>query len=101
MLLDRVVDRYSRDNERALASARANLNMILANAHHLLKARKGAEKLKAARDFDAMLKRGEDLTPGQMSYIDGILESMWDGAGYESVNVHHDKPKGQLRHPKN
>ena len=101
MPLRRVCDRCEPESpELAVASARASLDMILANTRHLLRVRKGAEKLKAAQDFDAMLKRGEDLTPGQLSYIDGILEAVWDGAGYESVNVHHDKPRFSMRNPK-
>lgn len=100
-LLERRVDKFQRESpDLVLAAIRANLNMILANAKHLLKVRNGAVKLKAAQDFDAMLKRGEDLTPGQRSYIEGILESVWDGAGYESVNVHHDKPRFSMRNPK-
>jgi hypothetical protein len=101
MPLERRVDRFARESpELALASARANLNMILANTRHLLKVRKGEEKLKAAQDFDAILKRGDDLTPNQMSYIEGILEAVWDGAGYPSANVHHDKPRFSMRNPK-
>lgn len=99
-LLDRITERYSNDKDQALASARAQLNMILANTKHLLKVRGGADKLKAAQDFDVMLKRGEDLTPGQRSYIEGILEAVWDGAGYDSVNVHYDKPRFSMRNPK-
>jgi hypothetical protein len=100
MLLDRVVSRFEKSEEQALATARVQLDMILANTKHVLKVRNGEEKLKAAQDFAAMLNLGEGLTPGQLSYIDGIYEAMWSGAGYESINVHHDKPKGQLRHPK-
>ena len=100
MPLDRVIDRFEKSEELALGTARVQLDMVLANEKHLLKVRNGAEKLKAARDFDEMLKRGEGLSPGQLNYIDGIYEAMWRGAGHESIVTHHDKPKGMLRHPK-
>lgn len=101
MLLERRIDKFEKESpELVLASARAKLDMILANAKHLLKVRNGAVKLQAAQDFDRMIRRGEDLTSSQLSYIDGILEAVWAGAGYESINVRHDKPKGLLRHPR-
>jgi hypothetical protein len=100
MGLDHFVDRFERSETQAVNTARVQLDMILANEDRVLKLRNGAEKVKAARDFDALLKSGERLTPGQRNYIDGIYEAMWKGAGFDSVNAHHDKPKGQLRHPR-
>jgi hypothetical protein len=100
MPLDRVIDRFERSEELAMGTARVQLDMVLVNEEYLLRIRGGFEKLKAAKDFDAMLKRGESLTPGQLSFVEGIYEAMWRGAGYTSINVHHDKPKGQLRHPR-
>jgi hypothetical protein len=98
--IDRIADRFERSETQAVNTARVQLDMILANEDCVLKVRNGAEKVKAARDFDALLKHGEALTPGQLSYIDGIYEATWKGAGFDSVNAHHDKPTGTLRHPK-
>jgi len=95
--VDRFLDRFERSETQALNTARVQLDMILANEDRVLKVRNGAEKVKAARDFDALLKRGEMLTPGQLSYVDGIYEAMWRGAGYDSVNLHIDKKGKGLR----
>jgi len=96
----RISSRFERSETQARNTARVQLDTILANADHLLKVRSGDVKLKAARDFDAMAKRGESFSPGQYSYIDALYESMWKGMGMESMNTHHDKPRGNLRHPK-
>jgi hypothetical protein len=43
----------------------------------------------AAKSFSAMIKRGEQLTPNQMSYVDGIYERVMDNLGFGGAkNIH-------------
>lgn len=100
MPLDRLIDRFERNTQQAQRSAKEQLKIILSNAAHLLKVRNGQKKLSDAREFQAIVERGGTLSPGQLSYIDGIYEATMKGAGFDSVNSHHDKPRGTLRFPK-
>ena len=100
MSVDRLTSRFQRSTTEPRILARGKLDFVLANQGALLSVRNGQKKLQAARDFDSLLRHGEDLTPGQYNYIDGIVESTWEGAGYESIKRHHDKPKAVLRYPK-
>lgn len=93
-------DRFERSITQATESARWNLKIILANKKALLALRGGEKRYRDAEDLYRQLERGEMLTPKQFAYIDGIYESMWRGAGMDSVRTHHDRPRATLRHPK-
>lgn len=99
MGVDRLHSRFDRGKGIVAGTVRVQLDTILSNEEHLLKVRRGADKLAAAKEFDAMLERGETLSPGQVDYIDKIYEATWKGAGYESFSPFF-KPKSGLRHPK-
>ena len=58
--------------------------------HALGRVRGGYQKQQAAHSFEDRLKRGEELTPNQLSYIDGIYESVMKGMGLPSVGVKSD-----------
>lgn len=97
MPLDRRFDKYESDRRQADVSVRANLDFILQNLTHLRKVDRNGRMENAARSFKAMLDNGEELTPGQRSYTEGIYEKVWRGAGYDSVNVHADKKRRGLK----
>jgi hypothetical protein len=101
----RGVDRISspvfrRNPEQAQASAKVNLALVLANPEAVLAVRNGERLLEQAKRIDADIKRGEPFREWWYDAIEKLYEKMWKGAGYGSINVHHDKPRATLRHPK-
>ena len=89
---------FERNHAQAQRSAREQLRIILANADTLRRAKKGAQMLEAATSFEAILKRGERLTPSQLSYVDGIYEQVMKCAGFESVGLHTDRKRKGSRY---
>lgn len=95
-------DQLEYDN--AFKSAKFKLEFALDNEDALLSVRGGEGCLKAAEDFwDRMLliEKGqstEQFTPAMFSYIDGIYEKTWKGAGEQSVGRHIDKKRKGLRY---
>jgi hypothetical protein len=84
---------YQQEVDRAMASAREQLRIILANEKYLLRVRNGAKKLADARDFSERLAKGEELTPNGLSYIDGLYEKMFEGSGLPAAKLHIDKKR--------
>jgi hypothetical protein len=84
--------------ERAVKNARHKLQFILDNESALLRVRNGRKKLDDAIDFWDRIERGDDMTPGMISYIDGIYEKTCQGLGLPHMNVHIDKKRKGLRY---
>lgn len=97
MGLQQIRDSYSSDKDRAQRGARELLKYIVANIKHLKNVDRSGHKQKAVMDFQRMIERREEFTPGQLNYIDGLWESVMKGANYESVNIHVDKKRKGLR----
>ena len=97
MPLERRYDRYESDRRQADASLRWQLDFILQNLGHLRKVDRNGRMEKAAMDFDEAIKRGEELTPGQRNYCDGIYEKVMLGAGFPAVSKHIDKKRRGLK----
>jgi hypothetical protein len=81
------------EEERALKTARMQLEFILANLVHLRKVDRGQKREIAAVRFNEMVERGEELTPNQLSYVDGIYEKTMAGAGMDACDLHVDKKR--------
>jgi hypothetical protein len=90
-------DHFSNDHDRAHRTARVQMEFVIENIHHLRKVDRDGRAEKAARSFLVLLKNGESLNPGQLSYADGIYEQTMKGAGFPSVNVHADKKRRSLK----
>lgn len=90
-------DRFESDRRVADGSIRIQLDVVLANLHHLRKVDKRGRMEQAAHDFDAALKRGDELTPAQRNYVDGIYEKTMSGAMLPSVTRHIDKKRRGLK----
>ena len=90
-------DRFESDRRTADATIRMQLQFVLSNLHHLRKVDKNGRMENAAVEFEAAIKKGEELTPGQRSYIDGIYEKTMLGAGLPAVNLHADRKKRGLK----
>jgi len=88
---------FSHGQDQAQKSAKAQLEVIMANLKHLETVRNGSELCKRAREFNDMVKRNVKLSPGQLIFVDGIYEKMWKGAGYESCTLRIDKKRKGLR----
>lgn len=89
--------RFDHGQELAQKSAKAQLLVIMANLHHLNKVRKGPELCHRARLFNEKVNRDEKLSENELSFVDGIYEKVWKGAGYESCTLHIDKKRKGLR----
>ncbi len=89
---------FDKGRATAQSSAKESLLIISENEDHLLEVRNGRKHIEAARNFRQMIERGEQLTPRQLSYVDGILEMCYKGAGHESVNLHVDKKRRSLKY---
>jgi hypothetical protein len=90
-------DRFSSDKEQADASLKSQLDFILANVDHLRTLNRGKKMEQAARSFKILLAEGENLTPGQRSYCEGIYETVMRAAGLEGVDRHVDKKRRSLK----
>lgn len=88
MALDRLNNtRFHSDKTQSNNTAKAQIQMILANQKVLLKLKKGAELLTAVKSFDGLIKAGTPLTDKQKSFLDGIYEKMWGAAGFEAYTT--------------
>ena len=74
------------------------MEFVIENIQHLRKVDAQGRAEKAARNFLTLLKGGGELTPGQMSYVDGLYEQTFRGAGFEGLNVHSDRRKRSLKY---
>lgn len=88
---------FQRNQATALSLAKEQLLTILENTDHLAEVDRTGKHLRAAKGFMEAIERGEDLRPSQLSYIDGIHEMCYKGAGWETPGLHIDKKKKQLR----
>jgi hypothetical protein len=52
---------------------------------------------RALRSIAYLLRNGEDITGGQMSYLESIYEMVMGAKGLPSVKVHSDKKRRALR----
>lgn len=87
MPLDKInTTRYHSDKAQAERAAREQLKIILEakNRKYFDKVRGGGKYLSAA---SSMAKQAEPFTPNQLSYIDAIMEKLWEGAGYDSFKA--------------
>lgn len=95
-----IVDRETMNDTRrsALISAKANAQFILDNIEALQKLDTPQHKHeKAARSFSILLRNGEELTPGQYSYLESIYEMVMGAKGLPSVKVHSDRKRKSLK----
>ena len=97
-MLERRIDPFERSKTHAVNSARLQLQFILDNRHHLQKVDRTGRKLQAAEEFQERMNRGEQLTPAQFAYIDGIYEATWKGLNLPSVGAHIDRKRKGLRY---
>ena len=93
----RPADRFSSNKRQAHRTALHLAEFILSNLQHLAKVDNTGKLEKAARDFRFLLANGEDLTPGQLSFLESIYEKVLGAAGYDSISVHHDKTRRSLK----
>jgi hypothetical protein len=99
MPVDRIPrNAYSDENARVRRTVTAQLEIVIQNIVYIRRADPSGETESAARSFLSMLKKGQTLTPGQLSYADGIYEKMMKSAGFGSVNVHSDRRKRSLKY---
>lgn len=89
--------RFDHGQEQAQKSAKAMLEIIIANLKHLSKVRNGSDLCSKAKLFNIKVSRNEKLSPNELSFVEGIYEKMWKGAGFESCNLHIDKKRKGLR----
>jgi hypothetical protein len=81
---------HKEDKAHALTTARIQLDFILQNIGALRKGDRNKRHENAARSMSMLLRNGEDLTAGQLSYVDGIYEQTMRALGLGHVPVHHD-----------
>lgn len=91
------ITHFDHGQEQAQRSAKAQLEVIIANLKHLEKVRNGAELCKRAREFNDKVSKGLKLSPNELSFVESIYEKMWKGAGYDSCNLHIDRKRRGLR----
>lgn len=84
-----MADRFSSDKRRAQNSSNEKLDIIMANLNYLEEVGRN-DLIKMARDFNRL--RGQ-LTPNQLSALDGILAQIYKAAGYGSEPTRHDNKK--------
>mgnify|MGYP001132213578 CR=1 FL=1 len=88
---------FDHGNDQAQRSAKAQLEVIMANLMHLEKVRNGSELCDKARQFNELVKKNIKLSPKQLSFVDSIYEKMMKGAGYENCTLHIDRKRKGLR----
>lgn len=91
------ITHFDHGQEQAQKSAKAQLEVIMANLHHLSKVRNGNDLCNTARRFNERVNKNEKLSPNELSFVEGIYEKMWKGAGFGSCNLHIDKKRRGLR----
>lgn len=78
-------NRYFSDKDRAQKTAKIQIEFIQKQKITL------KPKLQEAlQGFSDMIKRNEQFTPNQLSFIDGIYEKAMEKLGFESVKTKHD-----------
>jgi|GEM_PF-4892843 len=87
------VNRYASDVERCKNTAILQINFVKANKN-LCK----ETYYQAIEQMEEQLKTEHYLTPIQMSFIDGIYESVMKNAGLPSVPVHVDRKRKRLKY---
>ncbi|MEW6511859.1 MAG: hypothetical protein AB1428_12985 [Bacteroidota bacterium] len=90
-------DRFSSNAAQAQRTARHLSDFIQTNLHHLRKVDRTGKLEKDAASFHARLQRGEELTGNQLSYLEALYEKTMAGAGFPSVDTHHDKRPRSLK----
>ena len=93
----RPTDRYSSNRDQAHRTALHLAEFVTTNIAHLRKVDTSGKMERAAKSFRTLLANGEELTPGQHSFLEGIYESTMRGAGFESAPVHTDKKRRGMR----
>lgn len=88
---------FDHGQDQAQRSAKAQLEVIIANLKHLEKVRNGSELCKRAREFNDKVSKGLKLSPNELSFVEGIYEKMWKGAGFGSCTLHIDRKRKGLR----
>jgi hypothetical protein len=89
------VDRYSSNRNQAQRNAKHLADFVCDNLPHLGKVDATGKMEKAAKSFRTLLANGEDLTPGQLSFMESIYEATMKGMGFPAAEVHSDrKPRG-------
>lgn len=102
MALDRISSgRTDHGKHTAEFLTREKLKFVLANLTALEQVRYGDKKVKLAIGFDQRLKDGEGLLDWMYRAIDDLYEYTMKGLGLPSIGTHRDKPRCNLRHPKN
>lgn len=89
--------RYDRGAATAQSSAKESLLTIMENLDHLEKEDPKGKHARAAKSFLDSMNAGETLTPNQLSYVDGILERCYKGAGWETPGLKIDRKRRQLK----
>lgn len=88
---------FERNNRTSQELAKEQLLTIAQNEDHLLNTRNGSKNVQTARSLLQYVNEGGTLTPKQLFLVDGLFEKTFSGAGYESVNLHIDKKRRQLK----
>lgn len=83
--MNRPPEPYLSNNAQAQRLAKDYLRFILQNISALRRFDRLGKKEKAAREFTALLEKGEDLTGPSLTYVDGIYEDTMKGLGLPSV----------------
>jgi hypothetical protein len=81
---------HKADKAQALRTAEYQLGFAVKNVEALRRVDRKKRLETAARSMLILLRNGEDLTPGQLSYADGIYEQTMKALGLGHVPVHHD-----------
>lgn len=77
----------------ARSGAKMKVRFIVDNLNHLRRVDRRGKLERVAVNFNTIISRGEDLTPAQHSYLDGIYDKTMEGAGFGAINVHSDRRK--------
>lgn len=89
---------YSNDTVRARNTAKIQIEFALDNLETLLINDKKKTNVKALISFIKMLINHEPFTKNQLSYIDGIYETVMKGYGLPSISLHIDKKRKGIRY---
>ena len=88
---------YFSNRDQAKRTSLHQCEFILSQIDALRRVDRDGRAEKAVKDFQKLLKAGEQLTKGSYSYLEGIYEKTMKGLGLESVNVHSDAKQRSLR----
>jgi len=95
----RPTDRFHSDRDSANSSIRTQLRFILQpeNRDLLKTAKNGQRHVVAMFEFWKKIKDGDEFTPAQRSYVDGMYEKVWSLKGEEAVDRKIDKKRKGMR----